>query len=192
MVLNHFFIDSIEINPEGITEYHVSHLCHLWSQMITQYCQGSVWDGKTYLLKMVISQSLGTLLQWAASVGRAKSVASAGPWGLMTPPNGPLPVALCSLVMQPGSSGWYQQLWLALGMENKVYKQWLTLRVDSLLHFFYCKGPPVGDTTTFLNSHWKTEKVEVDLCVIRSRRITNQDDRTPQVFPSFFRSSFWA
>ena len=144
MVLNRFFIDSIEINPEGITEYHVSHLCHLWSQMITQYCQGSVWDGKTYLLKMVISQSLGTLLQWAASVGRAKSVASVGPWGLMTPPNGPLPVALCSLVMQPGSSGWYQQLWLALGMENKVCKQWLTLRVDSLLHFFSVKDHQLG------------------------------------------------
>jgi hypothetical protein len=90
------------------------------------------------------SQSLGTLLQWAASVGRAKSVASAGPWGLMTPPNGPLPVALCSLVMQPGSSGWYQQLWLALGMENKVCKQWLTLRVDSLLHFFTVKDHQLG------------------------------------------------
>ena len=87
---------------------------------------------------------IGYPFAWAASVGRAKSVASVGPWGLMTPPNGPLPVALCSLVMQPGSSGWYQQLWLALGMENKVCKQWLTLRVDSLLHFFSVKDHQLG------------------------------------------------
>ena len=142
---------------------------------------------RIFPLQVVIFRSHVSHYQRVKKLGGATSMAM-GP----TPSSSKLS---SHLEMQPGSSGWYQQLGLALGMENF---QWTMIdpRIGQrMLHVFRTveKDHHFGGTrvkTTFLNSHWKTEEVDIDLCVIRGRRIINQDDRI-QEFPPFFTSSFW-